>query len=127
MADELGDEYLKRLKARAYVLASGDEDDDPRAGSDKIGKSEEKKFSRQEERTEELTEEFHRIFLRGLKYASYIIFVIFSVRVLHVIGPSWLTWLSESQINTIDHMLFSGTLGGLISHYLGSRIVNKPS
>jgi hypothetical protein len=42
------------------------------------------------------------------------------IRIYHFLTPICWQWLNESQIQTLDKLLFSGTLGSILGKYGGS-------
>lgn len=61
----------------------------------------------------------HRIFLIGVSIAAASIGLMFIVRIIHFIAPenTWLYWLSDEQIQSIDRFLFSGAIGAIVGKY----------
>jgi len=67
--------------------------------------------------------ELHSIAKKALRYGAFLIAALVTVRFWHVAGPhSFLgycvRWLSESELQSMDKMLFSSAFGGLILGYL---------
>ena len=51
-------------------------------------------------------------------YALWLgVIAMFVIRILHLLLPKDLTWLSETQINSLDKLLFSGTVGGILGKF----------
>jgi len=46
------------------------------------------------------------------------------VRIFHLVLPENLQWLTKEQINTIDHFLFSGAIGGFVAGYIRKSFKN---
>ncbi len=99
-------------------------------------KEESKALYGDEQRQENLKQEFHRAFIWLLRVAIVAFLLIFIVRVVHFVLPEnciandgklWLPhgWLTDSQLQTIDKFFFSGTLGALITKYLGPIMGKK--
>ncbi|MGM9476412.1 hypothetical protein ACS5PU_08270 [Pedobacter sp. GSP4] len=42
------------------------------------------------------------------------------IRIYHFLTPTCWQWLNDSQIQTLDKLLFSGTLGSILGKYSGS-------
>ena len=51
----------------------------------------------------------------------YLMFVIATVAVLirafHLFAPENIKWLNETDLNTIDQLIFSGVIGGVLTKY----------
>lgn len=78
------------------------------------------------EREESTRENFHALFILGLKVVGISLIVIFLARMLHIILPEVCHWISKEGIQEIDRMLFSGAAGGLIIKYLEPILNGKP-
>lgn len=70
------------------------------------------------ERDESTRENFHRLFILGLRVVGFSLIVIFLARMLHIIMPESWHWITKEGIQEIDRMLFSGAAGGLVIKYL---------
>ncbi|WP_447045322.1 hypothetical protein [Vreelandella sp. H-I2] len=69
-------------------------------------------------RNETTRDVFHKLFIIGLRVVGTSLILIFLVRVVHIIMPEQLHWLSSKNIQEIDRMFFSGAIGGVIIKYL---------
>ena len=78
------------------------------------------------EREESTRDNFHALFIVGLRVVGISLIVIFLARMLHIILPEAWHWISKDGIQEIDRMLFSGAAGGLIIKYLEPILNGKP-
>lgn len=99
----------------------------------------------QKGRDEKTRNTFHGIFITGLKIAGISLILLFIARFWHLLAPIdeislfglcgyispnsegsciTLRWLSPEQLQEIDRLLFSGTLGALLARYLAPIITN---
>ena len=62
------------------------------------------------------------MFIWFLRIAALLFMAMLIVRVLHFILPDEWLWLDEDQVQSMDNLLFSGTLGGLVVKYLSPII-----
>lgn len=62
-------------------------------------------------------------------FALYVVFigalVIGVCRLIHLIAPSHLCWMTAAQIQSIDSILTSGLVGGLIGRYANKLLEYK--
>lgn len=78
-------------------------------------------------RNETLKEVVHGVFIWFIRIAAFSFMLVLLVRVLHFILPEakaessgWWPhgWLSETQLQAVDKLFFSGAMGAMISRYL---------
>jgi hypothetical protein len=67
--------------------------------------------------------EVHSIAVTALRFGAWLLASIILIRVWHLAGPSeiagaHLRWLTETELQSIDKMLFSSAFGGLVLGYL---------
>lgn len=67
--------------------------------------------------------ELHSIAKKALRYGALLIAALVTVRFWHVAGPHSIfgycvRWLTDSELQSMDKMLFSSAFGGLILGYL---------
>jgi hypothetical protein len=68
---------------------------------------------------------FHWVVVWGIKIAFVIFLIVFLIRVSQLVLPSCWRWLSEEDIQGIDKLFFSGTIGGVIGRYMKVVIPDK--
>lgn len=82
--------------------------------------------AKQEERELYRREDFKNVLhwvSRSLVYIFFCLFlVILVVRVWHLVTPIAWRWLSELQVDGIDKIVFSGTIGGIVGGYFRDKI-----
>lgn len=67
--------------------------------------------------------EVHAITIWALRFGALLFGLLVLVRFWHLAGPHYLfgyevRWLTEAELQSMDKMLFSSTLGGLVLGYL---------
>lgn len=107
----------------------------PQVHPDHTAKQEGKELFGDPKRHEELKQAIHEGVILVLQVAFIAMVVVLLIRVLHFVLPEnnasnaggWRPhgWLTDPQLASIDKFLFSGTLGALVSRYLGS-VFAKP-
>ncbi|MBC6400582.1 MAG: hypothetical protein GDA51_10140 [Ekhidna sp.] len=50
----------------------------------------------------------------------FFVVAMFIVRILHLLFPTNSHWLSETQIQSLDKLLFSGSIGGILGEFGGT-------
>jgi hypothetical protein len=68
---------------------------------------------------------FHWVVVWGIRIAFGIFLIVFLIRVSHLVLPSYCRWLTNDDIQGIDKLFFSGTIGGVIGRYIKVVIPNK--
>ena len=68
---------------------------------------------------------FHWVVVWGIRVAFFIFLAVFLIRVLHLVLPTCNRWLTDDDIQGIDKLFFSGTIGGVIGRYIKVVIPNK--
>lgn len=68
----------------------------------------------------------HGLAIWGLRFGALLLIALFGVRVWHLIAPLEWRWLWGTELESIDKMLFSSALGGLIVGYLRGIMDTKP-
>ncbi len=79
-------------------------------------------------RNDQLKAAFHRVAIWGINIAFFIFVCVFLIRVLHLVLPGQgrlCKWLTQEDIQGIDKLFFSGTIGGLIGRYLKVVVPDK--
>lgn len=99
-----------------HVLRTAPPDKVP--APDALAIREEQRLARESERLEQIRDVFHSGFVWFLRVALVLVMCIFVVRVWHLIMPQWLCWLDAAQIQTVDHILFSGAIASLLTRHL---------
>ncbi len=73
-------------------------------------------------RDERIKNVFHWGLVCFLWVAIIVLISVFLVRVTHLIIPECKYWLTEDQLSSIDRIIFSGAIGGLVTNHLNKRI-----
>lgn len=76
-------------------------------------------------RNDKLKSVFHWVVVWGIRIAFMIFIGVFLIRVLHLVMPHCDRWLTDEDIQGIDKLFFSGTVGGVIGRYIKVVIPNK--
>lgn len=132
--DEPGDSESSPYENIGIDLGAGSSSDDDNArreddefNSGKIEKDTQEGLIEANERRDEHTrEQFHWLFLLGLRVVGLSLISVFVIRILHVGMPEHWYWLSEKSIQDIDRMFFSGAAGALIIKRLEHVLKGKP-
>ncbi len=64
----------------------------------------------------------HRIFIGSLYFLWGTAIVVVLIRVYHFLAPTSLYWLDADQIQALDKLVFSGTIGALLGRY-GNKLL----
>jgi hypothetical protein len=72
----------------------------------------------------ELKSVFHGLFIKGLKFAWFIAMIVLAVRAYDLIAPLKYIWMDDEQIQSLDKILFSGAVGGVMGKYLNQVLPN---
>ena len=94
--------------------------------ADAKSKSESDYLKNDKKRQERVKNVFNTIFVCILWIAFVLICFVLTARVIHLIAPDSLRWLSVDDISQIDKFLFSSALGGIVGKYFG-RMINGNS
>jgi len=62
----------------------------------------------------------HRLVTLSIYVLWLFVVSIFIVRILHLLFPTNLHWLSETQIQSLDKLLFSSSIGGILGKFGGT-------
>jgi len=92
--------------------ATSENDSDPYRGNDY-------------KRKDGLKSAVHQLTVWGIRIAFGIFISVFIIRVLHLVLPECHRWLSNEDIQGIDKLFFSGTIGGILGNYLKDVLPNK--
>ena len=92
---------------------------------DKKASLEMEKYEGSVRREEKMNEALHKVFICFTYTAFGIFLIVFVIRVLHFVIPEAWHWLTPEQIQGIDKLIFSGTIGGFIGRYF-NRFNPKP-
>lgn len=71
--------------------------------------------------------EVHRIVIYGLRFGAVILAILLVVRFWHLAAPVGGRWLTDSEIQSMDKMLFSSAFGGFVFAYLRDALLNGSS
>jgi hypothetical protein len=76
-----------------------------------------------EDPKEKVQKEVHSLAIFALRFGAVLFALLIVVRFWHLAGPSsafgvCLRWLSETELQSMDKMLFSSAFGGLVLGYL---------
>ena len=71
-----------------------------------------------EQRHEEKKQTAHHISIWVLRLFALVLCVVFLIRIYHLVTPHSWCWLDANQLQTIDYLLFSGLIGGVIGGHL---------
>lgn len=63
----------------------------------------------------------HRVFIGSLYFLWAIALIVISIRVYHFLAPVQYHWLDVQQVQALDKLLFSGTIGTVLGRY-GNRL-----
>jgi hypothetical protein len=66
--------------------------------------------------------EIHSLVLWALRLGGFLLAALITIRFWHLGAPESLRWLSDTDTQSIDKMLFSSAFGGLVLNYLRSVI-----
>lgn len=74
-------------------------------------------------------DEVYRLTVRALRFGAWMLAALVAIRLWHLAGPYSmfgfeLRWLTEADIQSMDKMLFSSALGGLVLGHL--KEIMKP-
>lgn len=95
---------------------------DPRATSE----NEKDPYTENEKiRGDKLKDVFHWVVVWGIRVAFFIFLIVFLIRVSHLVLPHCWRWLADDDIQGIDKLFFSGTIGGVVGRYIKVVIPNK--
>lgn len=86
---------------------------------DELGKREQRKFE------SEMRSEIHRLVIYSLRFGALILGSLMVVRFWHLAAPDTLRWLSDSEVQSMDKMLFSSAFGGFVFSYLRDAVANR--
>lgn len=64
--------------------------------------------------------EIHSLVKWGLRLGAVLLAAVITVRFWHLGAPTDWRWLSDTDVQTIDKMLFSSAFGGMVLNYLRS-------
>lgn len=98
---------------------------------DPASQNEEKKLFGDDRRNETLKEVIHGVFVKFIQIAAGAFMIMFLVRVIHFILPENGAdvcvhgWLSETQLQGVDKLFFSGAVGAMISRYMKGIFSDK--
>ena len=109
-------QQLEELLRRQSEKASGN--------PDLASQNEARVLGADDRRKEHLKDTFHLLFIWTLRIAFFGLVCIGLVRGWHLIAPEGYCWLNETRVQSIDKILFSASLGGLMGRYL-NQIVPK--
>jgi|GEM_PF-3550724 len=79
------------------------------------------------QRNEQLKKESHKLLIVFIKLVFFLGVIVLIIRIYHLVTFSDYMWLSEDQINNIDRILFSGTIGGLVGKYFNTIFLKSNS
>lgn len=68
------------------------------------------------------TKAINRMFIWGLWIIFGVIVILLLVRIIHLVIPMHCHWLGQSQIDSIEKLLFSGAIGALIGKYFNEMV-----
>jgi hypothetical protein len=71
-----------------------------------------------EQRHEEKKQTAHSISIFVLRLFALTLSLVFLIRIHHLVAPRQWRWLDDEQLQTIDYLLFSGVIGGVIGGHL---------
>jgi hypothetical protein len=71
-----------------------------------------------EQRHEEKKQAAHNITIRVFQLFAIVLCIVFVIRIYHLVIPHCWEWLDSGQLQTIDYLIFSGVIGGVIGGHL---------
>lgn len=76
-----------------------------------------------EDPKERVQKEVHSLAIMALRFGAFLFATLIMVRFWHLAGPATILgtvtrWLTESDLQSMDKMLFSSAFGGLVLGYL---------
>jgi hypothetical protein len=74
----------------------------------------------------ELKRTFHGLFILGLRILGLVAILIVLIRAYHLVAPTSWCWMDVEQVQSLDKILFSGSVGGVLGRYL-NQIIPKDS
>jgi hypothetical protein len=87
-------------------------------GEDRTSKREEEKLYGQHRRSERLSNNINIIFIIFVWVVGIIAISAIVCRLVHLVLPPQIRWLTDSDIQGIDKLFFSGAVGGLLVNQL---------
>lgn len=82
------------------------------------------KYYRQQRRDETMRSVIHAVLIIAVSLVGLVIVGVLTIRIVFLVLPSKWQWLSEDQITQIDHFLFSGFIGGVLTQ-AGRKIIGS--
>lgn len=82
---------------------------------------------RELEHFEKLRDEIHRLVIYALRFGAVLLGAMISVRFWHLGAPDCLRWLSETEVQSMDKMLFSSAFGGFVFGYIRDALLKGRS
>ena len=65
----------------------------------------------------ELKQVFHRLVIWGLRILGFVGILILLVRAWDLVAPASCIWMTDQQIQSLDKVLVSGAVGGMMGRY----------
>jgi len=92
---------------------------DPNLPVDDLGRAEAHKFE------SAMRSEIHRLVIWALRFGAGILGILLVVRFWHLAAPVAWRWLSDTEVQSMDKMLFSSAFGGFVFSYLRDSVMKK--
>lgn len=91
--------------------------EEPNSKGDSISKKEEIFFFKEKQRDDNAKGHQHKLFVMSLYIIFFIGLSLIFIRSLMLVLPENYRWLTETQIQSMDKLLFSGSLGTIFGKY----------
>jgi hypothetical protein len=86
-------------------------------GSDYKAEKEQKAYFAEHTRKQRVKTTLNYIFIAFIILTSLVAMVVICIRLIHLVLPPHLQWLTNDQIQGIDKIFFSGAIGGFLVNY----------
>jgi hypothetical protein len=70
----------------------------------------------------QLKRHFHKLFVAGLYVAWAAAMIVLLIRAFILVAPQSWCWMDSTQVQSLDKILFSGSVGGILGRYINQVI-----
>jgi hypothetical protein len=70
----------------------------------------------------QLKRHFHKLFVAGLYVAWLAAMLVLLIRAFILVAPHSWCWMDDTQVQSLDKILFSGSVGGILGRYINQVI-----
>ena len=74
----------------------------------------------------QLKRHFHNLFVAGLYVAWVAAMIVLLIRAFVLVAPHSWCWMDDTQVQSLDKILFSGSVGGILGRYINQVIPSGP-